>query len=103
MAASTKERKLSRLGSCKGTTESGGGGLGSPASRGHRAAAGPQRRLFAALFGFLCAGVVVLGGVHVIGGEPFGSRWGFLPSPCRELDIWWGLGRPRKKINLTGI
>jgi hypothetical protein len=76
MATSAKERKLSRLGSCKDTTEAGagGGGLGSPAARGHRAAAGPRRRLFAALFGFLCAGVVVLGGVHVIGGEPFPSH-----------------------------
>lgn len=71
MAMSAKERKLSRLGSCKGTSAA-GGGCGSPAARGHRsppAAAGPQRRLFAALFAFLCAGVVVLGGVHVIGGE----------------------------------
>lgn len=67
MAISAKERKLSRLGSCKGTAGTGGGSLGSPAARGHRAAAGPQRRLFAALFAFLCAGVVVLGGVHVIG------------------------------------
>ncbi|CAL5004340.1 unnamed protein product [Urochloa decumbens] len=69
MAQSAKERKLSRLGSCKGGAAAGGGGLGSPAARGHRsaAAAGPQRRLFAALFAFLCAGVVVLGGVHVIG------------------------------------
>ncbi|WVZ95305.1 hypothetical protein U9M48_041088 [Paspalum notatum var. saurae] len=69
MAMSAKERKLSRLGSCKGGAASGsGGGLGSPASRGHRsAAAAPQRRVFAALFAFLCAGVVVLGGVHVIG------------------------------------
>ncbi|TVU43559.1 hypothetical protein EJB05_10038 [Eragrostis curvula] len=69
MAISAKERKLSRLGSCKGSPGAGGGGLGSPAARGHRAAAatGPQRRLFAALFAFLCAGVVVLGGVHVIG------------------------------------
>lgn len=32
-------------------------------------AAAPKRRVFAALFAFLCAGVVVLGGVHVIGGE----------------------------------
>ncbi|KAG2581278.1 hypothetical protein PVAP13_6KG033132 [Panicum virgatum] len=69
---SAKERKLSRLGSCKVVAVaggSGGGGLGSPAARGHRsaAAAGPQRRLFAALFAFLCAGVVVIGGVHVIG------------------------------------
>ncbi|KAK3122613.1 hypothetical protein QOZ80_8AG0615900 [Eleusine coracana subsp. coracana] len=69
MAIQAKERKLSRLGSCKSAAGAGGGGLGSPAARGHRtaAAAGPQRRLFAALFAFLCAGVVVLGGVHVIG------------------------------------
>lgn len=71
MAMSAKERKLSRLGSCKVTVAAGsGGGGGSPAARGHRspsAAAAPQRRVFAALFAFLCAGVVVLGGVHVIG------------------------------------
>nr|CAB3479816.1 unnamed protein product [Digitaria exilis] len=71
MAISAKERKLSRLGSCKGGAGVGGSGNGggSPAARGHRspAAAGPQRRLFAALFVFLCAGLVVLGGVHVIG------------------------------------
>lgn len=87
MAISAKERKLSRLGSCKGGAGVGGsgGGGGSPAARGHRsaAAAGPQRRLFAALFAFLCAGVVVLGGVHVIGGEapfPFPSSLDFLHS-----------------------
>lgn len=72
MAMSAKERKLSRLGSCKGGAAAGsgggGGGCGSPAARAHRSvAAAPQRRVFAALFAFLCAGVVVLGGVHVIG------------------------------------
>jgi len=83
MVMSAKERKLSRLGSCK---VAGGGGGGSPAARGHRSAAaaasaaGPQRRLFAALFAFLCAGVVVIGGVHVIGGDasfPFPSSLDF--------------------------
>ena len=85
MVMSAKERKLSRLGSCKVVAVaggSGGGGLGSPAARGHRsaAAAGPQRRLFAALCAFLCAGVVVIGGVHVIGGDasfPFPSSLDF--------------------------
>lgn len=63
MAMSTKERKLSRLGS-KGAS---GGGGGSFSSRGHRAVAGTQRRLFAAFFAFLCVGAVVFGAVHVIG------------------------------------
>jgi hypothetical protein len=94
MAMSAKERKLSRLGSCKVTVAagSGGGGGGSPAARGHRspsAAAAPQRRVFAALFAFLCAGVVGLGGVHVIGGElsfSFASLLDFLPSP--GVNYW---------------
>lgn len=90
MAMSAKERKLSRLGSCKGSPAAGGSG-GSPAARGHRSpAAGPQRRLFAALFAFLCAGVVVLGGVHVIGGEasfPFPIFPRLSAFLCRELDL----------------
>ena len=95
MAMSAKERKLSRLGSCKVTAAVGSGGGGdSPAARGHRspaAAAPPQRRVFAALFAFLCAGVVVLVGVHVIGGEPsspFASSLDFLPSP--GVNYWIG-------------
>jgi hypothetical protein len=63
MAVSAKERKLSRLGSCRGAAEA--GGLGSPAARGHRTAAAGRPRLLA----FLCAGVVALGAVHAIGGE----------------------------------
>lgn len=102
MAISAKERKLSRLGSCKGAAGAGGGGLGSPAARSHRAAAaGPQRRLFAALFAFLCAGVVVLGGVHVIGGESclaFSSSWAFC-LPFVPIGSWWGLGRPLKLLS----
>lgn len=111
MAMSAKERKLSRLGSCKVTSAagSGGGGGGSPAARGHRSPAAPQRRVFAALFAFLCAGVVVLGGMHVIGGELsfpiclcafswrelLDLRWGLGGSPelfCHEnrvLGAWW--------------
>ena len=54
MAISAKERKLSRLGS-KGASGAGGGG-GSFGARGHRVAAGTQRRLFATFFAFLCVG-----------------------------------------------
>jgi hypothetical protein len=66
MAMSAKERKLSRLGSGKGANGSFG------ARGGHRPPppAGTRRRLFAAFFAFLCAGAVVFGGVHAIGGEP---------------------------------
>lgn len=85
MAVSAKERKLSRLGSGKAANGGGGGSFG--ARGGHRSpAAGGRRRLFAVFFAFICAGAVVFGGVHAIGGELLPL---LLESGARVGQIGW--------------
>jgi hypothetical protein len=98
MAMSAKERKLSRLGSGKGSN-GGGGSFG--ARGGHRPPpAGTRRRLFAAFFAFLGAGAVVFGGVHAIGGEPLPL---LLESGARvgQIVSWSGLGSSVELIILS--
>lgn len=92
MAMSAKERKLSRLGSGKGPSGARGGG------QQRTPPAGSRRRLFAAFFAFLCAGAVLLGGAHVIGGEP--AILLVLPSPA---PVIWGESCTSSILVLVGF